>query len=199
MQSNWWRCGACCDILCTSCHTYLVFPSCCWILILHICPSGPNQIVSELGRIQVDGSLPMIDYQLLHFIVCCSIAFLVVNSGFFINFIAALWVPCQFLPFRKNRKLSINRCPAYAMPDWSSFFTLHPAAAAAAVASKLALFILCSCLTVCPAKGTMRSTQCILQHLNDGHSSSMDWCLLASWLLVMSSSTIYLLYVALSS
>ena len=32
----------------------------------------------------------MIDYQLLRFIVCCSIAFSVVDSSFFIDFVAAL-------------------------------------------------------------------------------------------------------------
>jgi len=32
----------------------------------------------------------MIDYQLLHFVVCCAIAFSVVDSGFFIDFVAAL-------------------------------------------------------------------------------------------------------------
>jgi hypothetical protein len=34
----------------------------------------------------------MIDYQLLCFVICCAIAFLVVDSGFFIDFVAALRV-----------------------------------------------------------------------------------------------------------
>jgi hypothetical protein len=33
-----------------------------------------------------------IDYNLLRFIVCCAIAFSVVDNGFFIDFVKALWV-----------------------------------------------------------------------------------------------------------
>ncbi|KAJ3851097.1 hypothetical protein EV368DRAFT_66023 [Lentinula lateritia] len=63
-----------------------------------------------------------IDYFLLHFIICCAIAFSIMDNGFFRDFIHAL-------------------CPAYSLPDQSSLFTAHIAAEAANVANQVLVFL----------------------------------------------------------
>jgi len=115
----------------------------------------------------------MIDYQLL----CLSFVvryILVVDSGFF------MWFCC---------------CPV-------SFFTLHLAAEAAAVASKLAVYLAgfvhltLSFDGLVLVKGTMKSIQCILLRLYDHRWPGAYWALS---FLVMSYSTIYQLFVAFVS
>jgi len=95
----------------------------------------------------------MIDYQLLCFVVCCAIAFSVVDSGFFIG----LLLPCGFFTLHLLQKLLL----------WlaSSLFIL------------LALFILHSHLMVGLVKGTMKSIQCILLRLYDHRWAGAYWAL----------------------
>ncbi|KAJ7454886.1 hypothetical protein FB451DRAFT_1184716 [Mycena latifolia] len=63
-----------------------------------------------------------IDYFLLLMIICCALAFSLLDNGFFIDFCLAL-------------------CPTYAVPDHSSFFTKHIAAELEYVINQLKIFL----------------------------------------------------------
>ncbi|KAJ3913026.1 ribonuclease H-like domain-containing protein [Lentinula edodes] len=81
--------------------------------------SDPQQVLeASWGEVQklTPPRQARIDYFLLRFVVCCAVAFAILDSGFFQDFVHAL-------------------CPAYSLPDCSNFFTTHIAAEAANVAT----------------------------------------------------------------
>ncbi|KAJ3859175.1 hypothetical protein EV359DRAFT_68384 [Lentinula novae-zelandiae] len=81
--------------------------------------SDPQQVLeASWGEVQklTPPCQAWIDYFLLRFVVCCAVAFAILDSGFFQDFVHAL-------------------CPAYSLPDRSNFFTTHIAAEAANVAT----------------------------------------------------------------
>jgi hypothetical protein len=107
----------------------------------------------------------IINFNLLRFIVCCSIAFAVLDNGFFIDFVSALWVTTIFF---------IQRLENYHDVDVLDMLCLTgPTSSVRILLRKLLLllarlqptlpplFILHSRLMDDPAKGMMKFTQCI--------------------------------------
>ncbi|KAJ7212727.1 hypothetical protein GGX14DRAFT_393616 [Mycena pura] len=82
-----------------------------------ITPTPPVQTTLEdnwgAGKITAPRQAT-IDYFLLRMIICCALAFSLLDNGFFLDFCLAM-------------------CPTYAVPDRSSFFVKHIAAEAAYV------------------------------------------------------------------
>lgn len=82
-----------------------------------------------------------IDFYLLRFIVCCFVAFSLLDSGFFIDFVLALYVMSLHYSHLIVVK-RISRCPGYSVPDRSAFFGKHLANEAAQATAKLTAYLL---------------------------------------------------------